>query len=144
MKSFWQTLRWKYKARRITRCQYPYHGTHKIQAGKLIGATDSDYFHFFCPRCGPHVTCRDLEQAGIPMTPRPPDARIAFSFDIELIGIRGQTNGRGHTETTIILGLHCARCKLTDLVKIPTLLTPGYQFRPTCLDRIPQKGTPIE
>jgi len=144
MKSFWQSLRWHYKAHRITRRQYPYHGTQEIEGGKLIGATDTDYFHFFCPRCGPHVTRGKLEQAGIPMPPGPPDIRIAFSLDTELIGIKGETDGKGRTETTIILGLHCMRCKLTDLVKIPTLETPDYQSRPTLLDRIPQMGTPRE
>jgi hypothetical protein len=30
----------------------PFHGSENIENGKLTGTTDTDYFYFFCPKCG--------------------------------------------------------------------------------------------
>src|SRR5439155_3768889 len=45
--------RWLWRAHRVTHRQYPEHGTNEVAEGKLTGATDTDYFHLNCPRCGP-------------------------------------------------------------------------------------------
>jgi len=39
----------------------PYHGSEAITAGKLRGATDTDYFYFFCPKCSNDHIMRILE-----------------------------------------------------------------------------------
>jgi uncharacterized protein YlaI len=71
------------------RHKYPLHGTHKVQGGKLMGTTDTDYFYFLCPEC------RQILQA-------------------ELLETDGDNEGRTHQ-----FGLYCSNCKLVDLVKIP-------------------------
>ncbi len=39
----------------------PYHGSKSVEHGKLRGATDTDYFYFFCPQCPGEQILRVLE-----------------------------------------------------------------------------------
>ncbi len=39
----------------------PYHGSNAVSHGKLRGATDTDYFYFFCPKCAHRQIMRILE-----------------------------------------------------------------------------------
>lgn len=91
----------------------PYHGSSAVSGGKLKGATDTDYFYFFCPSCPDSEMLRVLdyevraEQADNPynaqLKPREPKAKRGF---------------------TLAFKVHCGRCGLTDFVKVSNL---GWQ-----------------
>ena len=38
-----------------------FHGSDAVQNGRLTGATDTDYFHFFCPTCPDNERVRLLD-----------------------------------------------------------------------------------
>ncbi len=91
----------------------PYHGSATVDGGKLRGATDTDYFYFFCPKCEGEEMLRILdyevrhEEAGNPDNAelRPKAARgfvLAFK-------------------------LHCQKCGMNDFVKISNLGWQGGQ-----------------
>jgi hypothetical protein len=88
----------------------PYHGSSKIDNGNLTGATDTDYFYFFCPQCAPRHIMRVLEygvHADEPNSDRHPDLRPKPARDF-----------------VIVFKLHCNCCKLTDFVKVGNM---GWQ-----------------
>ena len=102
-----ENLKWLWKSRRVTKRRYPVHGSVIIASGKLVGRTDTDYFHFDCPRCGPD----------------------ASELDVELLGIRDDTSDSHPTAQTALFGLKCPTCGLLDLVKIGCLESEEYQPR---------------
>jgi hypothetical protein len=82
----------------------PAHGSCAVEHGKLEGATDTDYFYFFCPKC--------------------PDRFIMRLLDYEVRDQLGehpyaeQTTKRAAKAFRIVLKLYCENCKLQDFVKI--------------------------
>ncbi len=82
----------------------PYHGSENIAEGKLRGATDTDYFYFFCPRCEGKQILRVLEygiHAEEPVNP-----------------YNEQLRSKAHGGFTLVFKIHCEKCRLTDFVKI--------------------------
>ncbi|SRR6266571_1463138 len=104
--------RWHWRTKRVTVRDYPAHGTDTVQGGKLTGSTSTDYFHFDCPRCG---------------------KAQEWGLDVELLGVRDDSDNQKHLVQTVLLGIHCPLCGLMDLIKIGCLQNVGYQPR-----RIPQ------
>jgi hypothetical protein len=88
----------------------PYHGSSAVSGGKLRGATDTDYFYFFCPHC--------------------PDDEIMRVLDYE---VRQEQPGNKYNAVLsskasksfiIAFKLHCEKCGLTDFVKVSNI---GWQ-----------------
>ncbi len=88
----------------------PYHGSSAATGGKLQGATDTDYFYFFCPNCL--------------------DKRIMRILDYE---VRVEQNENPYNKEfkkkakkgfTLAFQLYCENCKHTDYVKISNM---GWQ-----------------
>jgi len=81
----------------------PYHGSDQVMGGKLQGKTDTDYFYFLCPRCGPNNVMQILDytitQDGPVM--EYPEVRKQACRDF-----------------SIAFKIHCRACRLTDFVKI--------------------------
>jgi hypothetical protein len=87
-----------------------YHGSETVKHGRLRGATDTDYFYFFCPKCPDNQMLRILDYNVLKekahneyndlMTPR-----AAQSF-------------------IIAFKLNCQQCGMTDFVKISNI---GWQ-----------------
>ncbi len=88
----------------------PYHGSVAITAGKLQGATDTDYFYFFCPQCEGKKIMRVLDY-GIH------EEKSDNPYDSQL-------KSKSEKGFTIVFKLHCELCSLTDFVKISNL---GWQ-----------------
>ena len=105
-----KATKWLWRAARVTRRQYPGHGTDAVKGGKLKGSTETDYFHFDCPKC--------VNQYGL---------------DVELLGVRDDSGPNHPTARTILLGLNCQLCGLRDLMKIGCLESEEYQPRRTGL-----------
>jgi hypothetical protein len=82
----------------------PYHGSEAVEGGKLRGATDTDYFYFFCPRCPDDQLLRILDFA---VTRDEPDNR--FNKELSPKAVR---------TFYIVFKIHCQNCGLTDFVKI--------------------------
>lgn len=106
-----ESTRWAWRAARVTKRQYPAHGTDAVTGGKLKGSTETDYFHFDCPAC--------------------PEKR--WGLDVELLGVRDDSGPGQLTARTILLGLSCPSCGMRDLVKIGCLESEEYQPRRTGL-----------
>jgi len=107
--SWEKDTRWTWRADRVTNRQYPGHGTAAVQRGKLKGSTETDYFHFDCPSC-------DEKRWGL---------------DVELLGVRDDSEPNHPKARTILLGLSCPACGMRDLVKIGCLESEEYQPRRT-------------
>jgi len=106
--SWEKRTKWLWRANRVTVRDYPAHGTEVVRDGKLIGSTSTDYFHFNCPRCG---------------------ETQPWGLDVELLGVRNDSDKQKPIAQTILLGLHCPLCGLMDLAKIGCLVKTGYQPR---------------
>jgi hypothetical protein len=87
----------------------PYHGSAAVSEGKLTGSTDTDYFYFFCPRCGDRHIMRVL------------DYELRYEGAAESYP---DERPRQAKDFIIALQLHCRDCKLTDFVKIGSI---GWQ-----------------
>jgi ribosomal protein S27AE len=88
-----------------------YHGSEAVQEGRLRGATDTDYFYFFCPRCPDDEMLRVLD------------------YEVRADGKENPYNeqlGRPKAARGFILAfkLHCQRCGFTDFTKVGNL---GWQ-----------------
>ena len=82
----------------------PYHGSKAASRGKLRGATDTDYFYFFCPKC--------------------PDCRIMRILEW---GVHAQETENPYNKMfkvkaksgfTLVFKLRCEKCRHTDFVKV--------------------------
>ena len=82
----------------------PYHGSEAVTGGKLRGATDSDYFYFFCPQCPGNEIMRLLDYEIRHEQPDNP-------YNAEL-------SPKAANGFVIAFKLHCLKCGLTDFVKV--------------------------
>jgi hypothetical protein len=93
----------------------PYHGSDAVSAGKLQGATDTDYVYFFCPTCEGKQIARLLdyevryEQPGNPYN--------------------DQLKSKAMKSFILAFKLHCEKCGLTDFFKIANVGWQGGEFR---------------
>ncbi len=104
----------------------PYHGSEAVEGGKLRGATDTDYFYFFCPRCpGKHIL-RVLEYAEHAQEPVNP--------------YNEQLGRKAHGGFTLVFKLYCEQCRLTDFVKVSNTGWQGGDFDKLPTQRDVAKG----
>ncbi|POG01004.1 hypothetical protein BGP82_26525 [Pseudomonas putida] len=92
-----------------------YHGSADVTNGKLTGATDTDYFYFFCPKCEGREILRLLDydlRAEQPINP----------YDDQL-------SSKAASGFTFAFKVHCERCGLTDFVKLSNLHWQGGQLQ---------------
>lgn len=82
----------------------PYHGSEAISGGKLHGATDTDYFYFFCPKCSGNEMMRVLDYEV-----RHEQRENPYNVELSPKAARG---------FTLAFKLHCQKCGLSDFVKI--------------------------
>ncbi len=88
----------------------PYHGSKAVTGGKLQGATDTDYFYFFCPKC--------------------PDEHILRILDYGVHAEEPEDWYKKHRSTpasrvfALVFKLYCEQCKLSDFVKVSNM---GWQ-----------------
>lgn len=88
-----------------------YHGSAEVEGGRLRGATDTDYFYFFCPKC--------------------PDSEILRVLDYE---VRHEQANNPYNEQlgkpkaskgfVLAFKLYCQRCGFLDFTKIGNI---GWQ-----------------
>ena len=81
----------------------PFHGSENICNGRLTGTTDTDYFYFFCPKCGKAHVLQILD------------------FDIVTEGqveYAKEDRPKVKKDFTIAFELYCSKCKLHDFVKV--------------------------
>ena len=94
----------------------PFHGSVAVSGGKLIGTTDTDYFYFFCPKCGDTQILQILDYAVTKDGPvekykeHRPKARRDFQIAFEL---------------------WCPTCKLHDFVKLSNTGWAGGKLKDT-------------
>ena len=81
----------------------PFHGSEDITKGKLTGRTDTDYFYFFCPKCGDTHILQIL------------DFGIVRDGPVEYAK---EKRSKVKRDFTIAFELYCSKCKLHDFVKI--------------------------
>ena len=96
----------------------PYHGSSEVEGGRLRGATDTDYFYFFCPKCPNDEILRVLDYDVRQEMPDNP-------YNEKL--------GKPKAERGFVLAfkLHCQRCGFTDFTKIGNLGWQGGEHRKT-------------
>ncbi len=93
----------------------PYHGSDAVKGGKLQGATDTDYFYFFCPKC--------------------PDKQIMRILDYGLHASEDENpynakmKKKAKEGFTLVFKLYCENCKLMDFVKISNMGQQGGSYR---------------
>ncbi|NBQ68058.1 MAG: hypothetical protein EBU46_04165 [Nitrosomonadaceae bacterium] len=87
-----------------------YHGSSAVTEGKLKGATDTDYFYFFCPVCEGKQIMRLLDYEVREEQPDNP-----YNDLLKSKAIKG---------FTLAFKLHCEKCDSTDFVKVSNL---GWQ-----------------
>lgn len=92
----------------------PYHGSSAVSDGRLKGATDTDYFYFFCPRCNDRHILRPLDYA---VHVEKPDNEY-----------NDQTKSKALKGFTLVFQLYCEKCGLMDFVKISNLGLQGGQL----------------
>ena len=89
------------------------HGSQDVQNGKLRGATDTDYFYFFCPKCKGDKVLRLLDYRDYEKKDKNPHD------DDKTIKSK---SARGFT---FQFKLYCENCKFSDTVKISNLGLQG-------------------
>ena len=87
----------------------PYHGSDKVSNSHLVGATDTDYFYFFCPECKGSQILQIL------------DYTIAFDEPVEYAPA---FRVKAKRDFKIAFELYCTECGLHDYVKIANV---GWQ-----------------
>src|SRR5712692_9548072 len=95
----------------------PYHGSAEVAEGKLTGATDTDYFYFFCPRCPDRSILRILDYDH--HIPEEPGGSKYPNLE-----------PRQKKDFTLVFKVYCPECKLTDFVKISSMGWQGGKWRP--------------
>ncbi len=91
-----------------------YHGSDAVTKGKLQGATDTDYFYFFCPTCDGKQIMRLLDYDVCQEQPDNP--------------YNSQLKSKAEKSFTIAFKMHCENCNLTDFVKVSNLGWQGGDF----------------
>lgn len=81
----------------------PFHGSENISNGRLTGTTDTDYFYFFCPKCGNTHVLQIL------------DFGIVNEGPVEYAK---EDRPKTKKDFTIAFELYCSKCKLHDFVKV--------------------------
>jgi hypothetical protein len=84
----------------------PFHGSEEVMGGKLKGSTDTDYFYFFCPKCGDTNVLQVL------------DYRVIREGPVEQ---HMQNRPKAKKDFTIAFELWCQKCELHDFVKISNI-----------------------
>lgn len=85
----------------------PYGGSAIVQGGGLTGATDTDYFYFFCPKCPGNYVMRILEY-GVRERISENPYNSAFKK-------------KAKEGFILAFKLYCENCKHTDFVKISNM-----------------------
>ncbi len=85
----------------------PYGGSGIAQNGGLTGATDTDYFYFFCPKCSDKHIMRILEY-----DERDESKENPYNSEFK----KKAKNG-----FTLVFKLYCENCNHTDFVKISNM-----------------------
>ena len=91
-----------------------YHGSDAASAGGLRGATDTDYFYFFCPKCRGRRVMRILEH-GIH------DQKAENPYN-KFFSVKAKSG------FTLVFKLRCEKCRHTDFVKISNMGCQGGSF----------------
>src|SRR5437867_2082475 len=86
------------------------HGSNAVEGGRLKGATDTDYFYFFCPKCPENHIMRVLDYGLRHDEPDNP-----YNSDLR---------PKASRSFIVAFKLHCQKCGLTDFVKVSNL---GWQ-----------------
>ncbi|HAN93204.1 MAG TPA: hypothetical protein DCQ33_14160 [Nitrospira sp.] len=102
----------------------PYHGSSAVTQGKLQGATDTDYFYFFCPNCDGKKIMRLLDYQVSQEQPDNP-----YNEQLKSKAMKG---------FTLAFKVHCEKCNLTDFVKISNLGWQGGNFEALALRHQPR------
>ncbi len=92
----------------------PYHGSDLAERGGLRGATDTDYFYFFCPKCPERRVMRVLEYGGH-------DYKDTNRYNANF-------KAKAKCGFTLVFKLHCENCGLTDFVKISNMGWQGGRY----------------
>ena len=88
----------------------PYHGSPQMQGGRLKGATDTDYFYFFCPTCPNSQIMRILDYV---VKDQEEDNPYNKGF-----------RKKAKKGFTLVFQVYCENCKRMDFVKISNM---GWQ-----------------
>jgi len=91
----------------------PYGGIETTN-GRLIGATDTDYFYFFCPKCPDKEIMRILEYGEHERT--------------ETNKYDATCKSKTKYGFTLAFKLHCEKCGLTDFVKVSNIGRQGGKY----------------
>lgn len=97
------------------------HGSEDVQDGRLVGATDTDYFYFLCPKCDDSPMLRLLDYYVLAEGP------VRYAPD---------TRNDAKRDFNLAFELKCEECGFTDYVKISNT---GYQGGKLA-DRIDRRG----
>jgi ribosomal protein L44E len=92
----------------------PFHGSETVQAGRLKGRTDTDYFYFFCPNCKDTTVLQILDY-----TVRE-DGPVLHNKEQRKLARR---------DFSIAFELHCRECNMHDFVKISSILRWGGKLK---------------
>ncbi|MBU4346154.1 MAG: hypothetical protein KKH29_02365 [Candidatus Omnitrophica bacterium] len=81
----------------------PFHGSENISNGRLTGTTDTDYFYFFCSKCG--------------------NAHVLQILDFGIVNegpaeYAKEDRPKVKRDFTVAFELYCSKCKLHDFVKV--------------------------
>jgi len=91
----------------------PYHGSKAVTGGRLRGATDTDYFYFFCPHCAGDEILRVLDYEVRYCSPE-------NDYDNEI-------SPKAASAFVLAMKLYCESCQHTDFVKISNVGWQGGQ-----------------
>ena len=91
------------------------HGSSEVMNGKLTGQTDTDYFYFWCPNCGPCVL-------------RILDYQLVRDENPKMFG---HLKPKAKRDFVIVLELFCNDCKMRDWVKVGNTGWQGGDIRRT-------------
>ena len=92
----------------------PFHGSEDISDGKLTGTTDTDYFYFFCPKCGDTQILQIL------------DFGIVKEGPVEYAK---KHRSKAKKDFIIAFKLYCPKCKLLDFVKVSNIGWQGGKLK---------------
>jgi len=92
----------------------PFHGSEDISDGKLTGTTDTDYFYFFCPKCGDTQILQIL------------DFGIVKEGPVEYAK---EHRSKAKKDFIIAFKLYCPKCKLLDFVKVSNIGWQGGKLK---------------